>query len=274
IADYIDQTVGPIPGAIILSAQKEADLQYNGQKKTIRFQKHPRAFLVLDGQHRVFGFSLAKTKNLRVPVVIYNDLSLQDETRLFIDINTKQRPVPTPLLLDIRRQAGIERRSEAHMRDVFDYFGRESDSALGGLLSAAKQVAGKISRPDFNKAYRPIQATFATSDPHEIYVILNAYLIACSEQLRSEGAADSLTNPVMFKALLQLFRHIAERVKYRYNGEFTAEHFNEILTPLFNRIPTKKLTHPPDKLKDLWRVFDRALISDLSIDTRTTSAAS
>ena len=34
----------------------------------------PEAFLILDGQHRVYGFSLAKT-SLRVPVVIYNNLT-------------------------------------------------------------------------------------------------------------------------------------------------------------------------------------------------------
>lgn len=65
IANYIDSGFGTIPGAIILSAQREAELQYNSQKKTIRFRQNPRAFLVLDGQHRVYGFSLAKKKNLR-----------------------------------------------------------------------------------------------------------------------------------------------------------------------------------------------------------------
>jgi len=190
-----------------------------------------------------------------------------------MDINTKQRPVPTALLLDIRRQAGTEKKKEAFMRDVFDHFNREADSALNGLLSPAKQVAGKISRPNFNQAYRPIQRTFAGTDSQQIYVILNAYLTACISGLRSRGAADAITNPTMFKVLFLLFPHIAERVKLRHNTEYSIAHFDEIVGPLFNRIATKKLTHPPVKIRDLWKVFEKALLTDFSIDVGITTAA-
>ena len=59
---------------------------------------------------------------MRVPVVVYNGLSRTDETRLFIDINTKQRPVPPQLLLDIKRLAEIEDSSEITLREIFDRF--------------------------------------------------------------------------------------------------------------------------------------------------------
>ena len=96
IADYIDKGFGTIPGAIVLSAQPEARLEYNRPKRTLRFRKSPRAFLILDGQHRVYGFQKAVAR-LRVPVVIYNNLTKAEEARLFMDINTKQRPVPNGL---------------------------------------------------------------------------------------------------------------------------------------------------------------------------------
>src|SRR5207248_1145328 len=107
IADYIDEGFGSIPNSIVLSAQPEAELKVIGRGKTIEFKDTPKAFLILDGQHRVYGFALAKT-TLRVPVVVYNDLSRKDESRLFIDINTKQRPVPNELLLDIKKLAEYE----------------------------------------------------------------------------------------------------------------------------------------------------------------------
>jgi hypothetical protein len=91
IADYIDSGFGTIPSSIVLSAQPDAALKAVGAGKTIELADTPKAFLVLDGQHRVYGFSLAKT-SLRVPVVIYNGLSRQDETRLFIDM----RNIPSP----------------------------------------------------------------------------------------------------------------------------------------------------------------------------------
>jgi hypothetical protein len=73
IADYIDKGFGTIPCSIVLSAQREANLEYNSRTQVLSFIKTPRAFLILDGQHRVFGFKKAKTR-LRVPVVIYNGL--------------------------------------------------------------------------------------------------------------------------------------------------------------------------------------------------------
>lgn len=70
IAAYIDTGLGTIPSSIVLSAQPDAELLVIGKGKTIEFQNTPKAFLILDGQHRVYGFSLAKTA-LRVPVVVY-----------------------------------------------------------------------------------------------------------------------------------------------------------------------------------------------------------
>jgi hypothetical protein len=56
------------------------------------------------GQHRAFGFHLAEAK-LRVPVVIYNNLKNSEVARLFIDINTKPRPVPNEDLIGLARFA-------------------------------------------------------------------------------------------------------------------------------------------------------------------------
>jgi len=113
IARYIDNAEGTIPSSIVLSAQAKAELKVVGRGKTLEFNKVPGAFLILDGQHRAYGFSKAST-SLRVPVVIYNGLSRQEETLLFIDINTKQKPVPPALLLDIKRLADIESESRTH----------------------------------------------------------------------------------------------------------------------------------------------------------------
>jgi DGQHR domain-containing protein len=111
IADYIDNGFGTIPTAIILSAQPEAELEVIGRGKTVKFKDNPKAFLILDGQHRVYGFSKAQTA-VRVPVVIYNGLSRRDESRIFIDINTRQKPVPNELLFDIKNIAEYENDNE------------------------------------------------------------------------------------------------------------------------------------------------------------------
>src|SRR5262249_2016220 len=148
IATYIDSGKGTIPGSIILSAQPEAQLTILGRGKTLEFTFSPKAFLVLDGQHRVFGFSLAETA-LRVPVVIYSGLSHIEEARLFIDINTKQRQVPNELLLDIKQLADRENDRDVLLRETFDLFANDSASTLLGLMSASSRQSNKISRVTF-----------------------------------------------------------------------------------------------------------------------------
>ena len=125
IAAYINAG-HTIPTAIVLSAQPEAELRYARKTRTLKFKVTPASFLVLDGQHRVYGFNFCKP--LRVPVVIYNNLTRQEEAKLFMDINTKQRPVPSELLLAIKRLAATETPPEKLRRDVFDFFEKEPGS--------------------------------------------------------------------------------------------------------------------------------------------------
>jgi len=233
IADYIDKGFGTIPGSIVLSAQPEAHLEYSRPKRTLRFRNTPRAFLILDGQHRVFGFQKAKAK-LRVPVVIYNNLSKAEEARLFMDINTKQRPVPNELLLAIKRLAQTETNEEATLKDMFDLFDKESGSPLLGLMSAAERKKGKISRVTFNAAMKPIFDTFDGSSPKYVYEVLSAYVQAWLSGLRAQNLQDKITNPTLFRALMLLFPVVAEKVSDRYGDEFTADNFVEVLRPVFS----------------------------------------
>jgi DGQHR domain-containing protein len=185
IADYID-SFGTIPSSIILSAQPEAELQYVRKTRTVKFNVTPRSFLIIDGQHRVYGFSLAKSV-MRVPVVIYSGLTRPEECRIFIDVNTKQRPVPNELLLDIKRLAETETDSEALMKDAFDYFNQDGASPLLGLMSPTERRQGRISRVTFNAALKQVLPTFADNDADTVYQILSAYLHACISGLRTHA---------------------------------------------------------------------------------------
>lgn len=237
IADYIDSGKSSIPTAIILSAQKEADFAYISRNKTLEFNAFPKAFLILDGQHRVYGFSKATTP-VRVPVIIYNGLSRKEETRLFVDINTKQRPVPTELVLDIKSLAEYENGIEILCKEIFDYFGTQSDSILLGLMSPASKATGKISRVTFNAAIKPLYNIFGNWETIEIYQFLNAYLIAITAGFDNKGIK-SITKPTMFKAVLQFFPHVARIV----NGDYSINSFSQALHPVFESISTSKLSH-------------------------------
>jgi DGQHR domain-containing protein len=243
IARYIDEGLGTIPTSIVLSAQESAELKYVNSRRSITFKKTPNSFLILDGQHRVFGFAKATT-NLRVPVVIYNKLTRAEECRLFIDINTKQRPVPNELLLDIKKLAETETGDESLLREVFDRFTDETDSPLLGKMSPASRAQGKLSRVTFYAAIRSVWGTFAASASGDAYAILSAYLRAWMEYLKTLDCEALVTNPILFKAIILLFPDVAQRVSDRYGTDFSAQNFRYALDPVFKKITAKSLKNP------------------------------
>jgi DGQHR domain-containing protein len=208
IADYIDNGMGTIPTAIILSAQQESEFEYIGKSTTVRFNVLPKSFLILDGQHRVYGFSMAK-ENVRVPVIIYNGLTRREESRLFIDINTKQRPVPQELLADIKALAEYENESEAYLREIYDSFNTSSSSALFGKLSPSEKATNKISRVTFNAAVKPITTIFGDKESEEVYQILNDYLITMFIGFKKRGLENRILNPYVFRAIVSVFPDVA-----------------------------------------------------------------
>ncbi|TQQ38575.1 DGQHR domain-containing protein, partial [Vibrio cholerae] len=198
IANYIDNEQGTVPSAIILSAQDVAEVEIIGKGRTMEFMPHPKAFLILDGQHRVYGFSKAKS-TLRVPVIIYVGLSRKEESRLFIDINSKQKGVPSELLLDIKRMAEYENSTEESLRDIFDLFHTDPNSALIGKLSPASKSKNKISRVTFNSSVTPVAQFFGGRDIDELYSILNCYLKAFNYGFFKENnIEEQLCNSTVF----------------------------------------------------------------------------
>lgn len=234
IADYIDSGLGTIPNSIVLSAQSEAELKIIKNGKIIEFVDKPGSFLILDGQHRVYGFTLAKTK-LRVPVVIYNNLNRQEESKLFIDINTKQRPVPNELLLDIKKLAEDETDVEQLLGELFDLFNTETNSPLLGMLSPASKSNNKLTRVTFNAGFKPLITTFQDKDIAEIYGATRAYIDAFVFGMNSLGIEDGITKPVVFRAAMLLFNEVGQRVKDKYGSNYSVENFYEVLKPMFDK---------------------------------------
>jgi DGQHR domain-containing protein len=264
IARYIDEDLGTIPNSIVLSAQPSAQLRVVGRGKTLEFSKVPDAFLILDGQHRVYGFSLAKT-SLRVPVIIYNGLSRKEETRLFIDINTKQRPVPSQLLLDIKQLAEIETDTEEMLRDVFDLFNQKKNSAMAGLMSPSEAAKGKITRVTFNQSVKPHLGLFSDRSSEEIYSILNAYLTAVTAEIAKKTSEPLLSRAVIFRSFIGIFRSVAQRVVDRYGQQYTASNFQEVVAPIFANLQMKRFESAGTNWSGLRTYLEQRLKSKLEL---------
>ena len=262
IAHYLDEGLGSIPSAIILSAQEAANVEVIGRGRTLEFIPDPKAFLILDGQHRVYGFSKAKS-TLRVPVIIYTDLTRQDETRLFIDINTKQKGVSSELLLDIKKMADYENKTEGSLRAIFDLFDKDPNSALLGKMSPSSRSKNKISRVTFNNSISPITQFFGDKSTEELYSILNCYLKAFTFGFfKKNDIEEQICNATVFRALFAMFHEVASKVKNKFGSEYTVDNYNEVMLEMFNKINVQKVKKPGSSYLSLAKHFSNSMKSN------------
>lgn len=236
IADYIDNG-GTIPSSVVLSAQPESNFRSVDRSKTAAFKFCPHSFLIIDGQHRVFGFAKAKTA-FRVPVVIYDNLSKEQEARLFIDINTKQRPVPKELLLAIKSLARDESDIEAALSQVFDLFHSDSKSALIGWTSSTKKATAKLDRVTFNAGLRPHLGLFEGKAIDQTYTIWNSYFAAVMSGLRDKNIEHAIAKKITFRAFCDIFPDVIQRVQDRYRSKYTPDNISSVLKPIFGLAST------------------------------------
>jgi DNA sulfur modification protein DndB len=231
IARYLDELKGIIPSALILSAQDIAKFVADSRKGEIAFTTTSNSFMVLDGQHRLFGL-IKSVNDYVVPVVIFNKLNTAKEVNLFIDINTTQRGVPTTLLLDIKNMSGRETKKEDKQRALFDRLNEES--VMAGLLSPAKSKVGKITRLSFNQATNDIfeSGFFQDKDEEIVFKGVRNYLEASEKVLKkSKSEKAKLTNTTFFKSLFAIFHEVVNKTLKEF-GDLKVDSFVNALEPI------------------------------------------
>lgn len=233
IAKYLHEGQGSIPTNIVLSAQSDSGLAYNSRTKTLKYPGAPSSFLVLDGQHRLFGYQLCLEKygvEYRVPVSIYEGLSRSDEARLFIDINTTQVGVPSALLLDIKQVAAMETSSEEVLRALFDQLNKDDGSPLKGLLSPSKSVVGKISRVTFNRALDGVikSNVWVNASPKTRYQLVVNYIKAVKANTSNVAL---LPKSGFFEAIFDVFPDVVQTSLSKHKNAKEAS-IKDVLKPI------------------------------------------
>lgn len=231
IANYLDDEKGVIPSALILSAQDSAKVRFDEKRSQLSFEICSESMLVIDGQHRLYGLFDAK-KSYEIPVIIFDCLNSSQEVRLFIDINTTQRGVPSALILDIKSQAGTETKLEERQRKLFDKL--DEDSVLSGYLLRNESKAGKISRTVFNGSTKTIFETgpVASYNDKIIYMTLKNYLEAIDYVFKMSGNINARINKtILFKAVMDIFNDVCEKCLIKYK-DLKVESLKDYLDPL------------------------------------------
>ena len=111
IAQHINETGGVFPTNVVVNFRQAKALRFDqsgpsGDDPTVLGTLHlPNTYKcawVIDGQHRLYGFSLSEMASKgKIPVLAFDGLDPTDEVKLFVDINTKQVRVPRSLLVQL-----------------------------------------------------------------------------------------------------------------------------------------------------------------------------
>ncbi|WP_212637273.1 DGQHR domain-containing protein [Serratia marcescens] len=102
IKDFALQ-MGDFPASIVLNWIGGSMSVNNGQVEILDL---PKSAQIIDGQHRVAGLKAAieedpSVADYQIPVAIYENLDTAHSARIFISINTEQRPAPKSLVFDL-----------------------------------------------------------------------------------------------------------------------------------------------------------------------------
>jgi DNA sulfur modification protein DndB len=66
----------------------------------LEFPRDYRSCWIIDGQHRLYSF-VNVNKILNLPILAFENLSIEKQCKIFLDINKNQKPVPSDLVWDL-----------------------------------------------------------------------------------------------------------------------------------------------------------------------------
>ena len=98
--------------------------------------KRYRSAYIIDGQHRLYGYSDSKyAKNNTIPVVAFVDLDREEQIKLFMDINENQKAVPKTLRVTLNsdmlwESPNFNERRKALRSKIAQMLGEEDTSPL------------------------------------------------------------------------------------------------------------------------------------------------
>lgn len=116
IAKYIESD-GKFPNNIIIAFKKGVGVKFRSKSPynkysvsewpflgiefgILEFPKDYRSCWIIDGQHRLYAF-INTDKWFNMPVTAFENLSIENQCRFFLDINKNQKPVDADLLWDL-----------------------------------------------------------------------------------------------------------------------------------------------------------------------------
>lgn len=153
--------MGDFPASIVLNWVDDTLEIKNG---FIEVPDKPKIAQIIDGQHRVAGLRAAieenkETEDYQIPVAIYEGLDTSNSARIFISINTEQRPAPKSLVFDLYGVTASDLMDPAALRanDIVGYIASEGQPYEGWIkLPNQERQRGGVALSTAVTAIKPL----------------------------------------------------------------------------------------------------------------------
>jgi len=220
-----------IPGALILSCQDPKKITFDPTEEKISFPEEEGLFLVIDGQHRLYGSALAKhfIDDLKVPVCILSGLEKAEEIQYFIDINSNQKGVPKTLRIELTKYLVEEDSLEGTRLRLFEELNSKDDSPLVGRLSSTQKGRGYITHVPFETALNRVLliSPLKDLDYDKKYQLLRNYISGVKNNLIEIGQQQKIYQAGFFQAIFRNFEQCCS-LAMTYKGNYKEETFTEV----------------------------------------------
>lgn len=150
IQEYVNNG-GYFPNSLIISLDvKDNNLRFdkvqqnhqstNSKLGTLYLPKEYQSAYIIDGQHRLYGYSNSKyAKSDTLPVIAFVNLDKEKQVKMFMDINENQKPVSKTLRnilnIDLNWSSDIlSKRREAIILNICQSLGENTNSPLYGRV--------------------------------------------------------------------------------------------------------------------------------------------
>jgi len=152
VGEYINKPRATFPNSIIINLDPKKvrfEPDSAGKKGTLVISKEEGVAWIIDGQHRLYGFSFAEGKEFDVLVAAFIGLAIRDQATIFKVINSTQKGVSPSLIYDLIDLTKDAEYFDERGHEILKALNTDDDSPWKNLIKMLGVGSGIISQAAF-----------------------------------------------------------------------------------------------------------------------------
>ena len=238
IRDFIENKKGFFPNAIIVSIRTK-----NENDKTLEFQPAPgqdssslsrigtvilsqeyQTAYVIDGQHRLYGYSSTSYADKNsIPVIAFVNMKKEEQVQMFMDINQNQKAVPKVLRDTLEADLLYTSNTYSFVNNAIKKriamkLGEKPNSPLYGMVLTGENPTNESVPLTIDGIFKALNRTNFFNQYNKQNQIINNGLFDYGID-KSDSASKEQTESIVFDLIVWTFKKIKKSAGEKWNTE-------------------------------------------------------